>query len=157
MELEIERKFRVNGDFRQDVSGSSRIRQGYLSSHPERAVRIRIRDNRGFLTVKGPGNESSMSRFEWETEIPLKDAEELLELCEPGRIDKIRHLALVGGHQFEIDEFFGDNAGLIIAEIELTAENEAFEKPEWLGEELTSDMKYYNAALVRNPYKNWKK
>lgn len=152
---EIERKFLVDGDFMPDVSTSTNIVQGYLSSVPERTVRVRIRDDHGYLTIKGIGNASGASRFEWEQEIPLGDAEQLMALCEPGVIEKTRHLANVAGHEFEIDEFRGDNAGLIVAEIELQDEFEAFEKPEWLGVEVTGDTRYYNAELKKRPFTSW--
>ena len=155
MAQEIERKFLVKGDFKPFVEKSTRIVQGYLSSVPERTVRVRIKGDKGFLTIKGIGNESGASRFEWETEITKTDAENLLKICEPGVIDKIRHLVKAGKHTYEVDEFFGDNEGLIVAEVELSSEDEAFEKPEWLGEEVTGDPKYYNSMLMKNPYKNW--
>lgn len=154
--IEIERKFLVVSDaFLDEAFRKNRIVQGYLSSVPERTVRIRIKDEKGFLTIKGKGNESGMSRLEWEKEIPLNEAELLLSICENGVIDKIRHKVKIGNHIFEIDVFSGENAGLIIAEIELKSEKETFEKPDWLGEEVTNDEKYYNAYLSKNPYKNW--
>ena len=152
---EIERKFLINGDYRADVRSSVRIVQGYLNSDPNRAVRVRIRGGRGYLTVKGRGSESGMSRFEWEKEISADDAESLMELCEPGVIDKIRHHVYYGGHLFEIDEFMGDNAGLTVAEIELGSEDEFFERPQWLGTEVTGDSRFYNASLSRCPYTRW--
>ncbi len=152
---EIERKFLVKGDYKPFVNKSIRIIQGYLSSHPERSVRIRLKGEKAFLTVKGASNESGTSRFEWEIEIKKEDAEKLLNMCEPGKIDKTRHLVKAGKHVFEVDEFYGDNDGLTIAEIELSSEDEHFEKPDWLGEEVTGDEKYYNAMLSRNSFKNW--
>ncbi len=154
MGKEIERKFLVKGDFPKE--NGIRIVQGYLCSVPERTVRVRIKGDKGYLTVKGIGNESGASRFEWEIEIPKKDAEDLLKICEPGIIDKTRYRVKVGKHTFEIDEFYGDNEGLVIAEVELSDENEEFEKPEWLGEEVTGDVRYYNSMLMKNPYKNWR-
>jgi len=154
MGKEIERKFLVKGDFPKE--NGIRIVQGYLCSVPERTVRVRIKGDKGYLTVKGIGNESGASRFEWEIEIPKKDAEDLLKICEPGIIDKIRYRVKVGKHLFEIDEFHGDNEGLVLAEVELSDENEEFEKPEWLGEEVTGDVRYYNSMLMKNPYKNWR-
>ena len=151
---EIERKFLVAGDFRKEASGASRIIQGFLSSAPGRTVRVRIRGEQGFLTVKGPAQ--GLTRFEWEKEIPVAEARELMALCEPGIIDKTRHLVKAGKHTFEVDEFHGDNAGLVVAEVELGAPDEAFERPSWLGEEVTGDRRYYNASLSLNPYKNWK-
>ena len=158
MAQEIERKFLVNGDFRKDVFRSLRIVQGYLSSVPERIVRVKIKGEKGFITVKGACNTSGISRFEWEKEIEADEALSLLQLCEPGIIDKTRHLIknTDGTHLWEVDEFHGDNDGLIIAEIELRNENEPFDKPTWLGEEVTGDPRYYNAQLKENPYKNWK-
>ncbi len=157
MAKEIERKFLVkNDDFKGCIRQSQKIVQGYLSSVPERAVRVRIKGDKGFLTVKGIGNESGMSRFEWEKEISVEDAKDLLKICEPGIIDKTRFIVQHKGYVYEVDEFYGDNDGLIVAEIELESEDDIFEKPEWLGEEVTGDVKYYNAMLMKNPYKNWK-
>ena len=156
MAKEIERKFLVKGDFKSAAKKETRIIQGYLSSVPERTVRVRIKGDRGFITIKGIGNESGASRFEWEKEIPVEEVKELLKICEPGIIDKTRYLVDVGNHTFEVDEFYGDNEGLIVAEVELKDENEVFEKPDWLGEEVTGDKKYYNSMLMKNPYKNWK-
>ncbi len=155
MALEIERKFLVAGDFRPFAMKSTRITQGYLSSVPERTVRVRIMGEKGFITVKGIGSGSGASRFEWEKEIPLAEAQELLKICEPGVVDKTRHLVPAGEHTFEVDEFHGDNEGLVVAEIELSAEDEAFARPEWLGEEVTGDLRYYNSMLMRNPFRNW--
>jgi len=156
MAQEIERKFLVKGDFKPFVEKSVYIIQGYLSSAPERAVRIRISDGKGFITVKGVCSDSGVSRYEWEKEIPPEEAKELLELCEPiGVIEKIRNLIKVDPYIYEVDEFHGENEGLIIAEIELPSEDAAFTKPEWLGEEVTGDKRYYNSALVKMPYKKW--
>ena len=155
MSLEIERKFLVSGDFRPFVTESSRIVQGYLCSSSGKTVRIRIRGEKGFLTIKGPTLPGSCSRFEWEAEIPLKDAEELIGLCDSGVIDKVRHLVKAGDHVFEVDEFSGDNQGLIVAEVELSSEDEAFERPSWLGREVTGDRRYYNSCLLRNPFCSW--
>ena len=157
MAQEIERKFLVkNNSFKKDAFKSTRIVQGYLSSVPERTVRVRIKDDKGYLTVKGLGNESGASRFEWEIEIPKQDVENLLKICEPGIIDKTRYLVKNGDLTFEVDEFYGDNEELVVAEIELKSEDQAFEKPDWLGEEVTGDPHYYNSMLMKNPYKNWK-
>ena len=152
---EIERKFLIVGEFKHLAVKSIRITQAYLCSVPERTVRVRIKGDRGFITVKGVGSESGASRFEWEKEIPVAEAEELLKICEPGIIDKTRHLVPAGTHTFEIDEFHGDNEGLIIAEIELSSENEAFEKPPFLGAEVTGNAKYYNSMLLKNPHNKW--
>ena len=154
--IETERKFLVlNDSYKQQAYTQKRIAQGYLSSVPERTVRVRTKGDRGFLTIKGKSNESGTSRMEWEKEISVADAEQLLALCEKGAIDKIRHEVKVGSHIYEVDEFFGDNAGLTVAEIELADENEEFIKPEWLGEEVTGTERYYNAYLSRNPYNSW--
>ncbi|MDR1631766.1 MAG: CYTH domain-containing protein [Dysgonamonadaceae bacterium] len=155
MARETERKFLVSGNFKPFVSQSIRIIQGYLSFVPERTVRVRMEGEKGYITVKGIGSDSGISRFEWEKEIPLSEARELMKICEPGIIDKTRHLVPVGNHTFEVDEFYGENEGLTIAEIELTLEDEAFEKPFWLGREVTGDVKYYNSMLVKNPYIKW--
>lgn len=155
MAKEIERKFLVKGEFKSAASQATRITQGYLCSVPERTVRVRIKGEKGYITIKGIGSQSGASRYEWEKEIPVSEVQELLQLCEPGVIDKTRYLVPVGKHTFEVDEFYGENEGLIIAEVELSAEDEVFEKPEWLGEEVTGQMKYYNSMLMKNPYKNW--
>ena len=156
MAQEIERKFLVKGDYKPYVIKEAKIIQGFLSSVPERTVRVRITGDKGFLTIKGIGNASGVSRFEWEKEISEEDARSLLELCEPGIIDKTRFtVPEAGGLKFEVDEFYGDNEGLTVAEIELPAEDHPFEKPEWLGEEVTGDTRYYNAMLMKNPYKKW--
>lgn len=155
--LEIERKFLVTSDaFKSEASHKNHIAQGYLNSNPNRTVRVRVKGEIGFVTIKGKGNETGMSRFEWETEIALADAKNLLKLCESGAIDKIRYEVEIGSHTYEVDEFFGDNEGLVVAEIELNSEDETFEKPHWLGQEVTNDERYYNAYLSNNPYKNWK-
>lgn len=146
----------VNGDFKSDAFKATRITQGYLSSVPERTVRVRVKGDKGFITIKGIGNASGASRFEWEKEIPVEDVKALLEICESGVIDKTRYLVKAGEHTYEVDEFYGDNEGLTVAEVELSDENEAFDKPSWLGEEVTGDAKYYNSMLMKNPYKNWK-
>ena len=156
---EIEKKFLVAagvaGEFKNLATKSTRITQGYLSSVPERTVRVRIKGDKGFITIKGIGNDSGASRFEWEKEIPVSEVDELLKICEPGVIDKTRYLVEAGNHTFEVDEFYGDNEGLIVAEVELTSEDEAFEKPAFLGQEVTGDVKYYNSMLMKNPYKKW--
>lgn len=154
--IEIERKFLVlNTDFIALATAKNRIVQGYLNSNPERTVRVRIKGNKGFLTIKGKGNESGTTRLEWETEIPLDEAEKLISLCENGVIDKIRYEILSGKHTYEVDIFEGENAGLLMAEIELDSENEAFEKPSWLGQEITGDNRYYNAYLSNTPFRSW--
>lgn len=156
MANEIERKFLVKGDYKRFVTRETRIIQGYLSSVPERNVRIRIKGDKGFITIKGIGNKSGVSRFEWECEIPAREADELLKICEPGVIDKKRFIVPEQtGLIFEVDEFYSDNEGLTVAEIELPSEDHPFEKPGWLGEEVTGDIRYYNSMLIKNPYKNW--
>lgn len=153
---EIERKFLVASDaFKSDVLRQNHIAQGYLSSAPERTVRVRIKGEKGFLTIKGKSNETGLSRFEWEKEIPVAEAKELLLLCEKGVIEKTRYEIQVGQHLFEVDEFYGENAGLIIAEVELQSETEVFEHPSWLGEEVNNDKRYYNSYLSQHPYKSW--
>ncbi len=154
--LEIERKFLVNSEaFKPEAYRQTRIVQGFLNTHPERTVRVRIKGNRGFLTVKGISNKAGTTRTEWETEIKLLDAEALLLLCEPTIIDKTRYEVKVGIHIFEVDVFSGENEGLIVAEVELNSENEDFLMPLWLGKEVTGDVKYYNSQLSKNPFKNW--
>ena len=155
MALEIERKFLVVGEFRDQAYSHSRIRQGYISSGNGKTVRVRIRDDRGYLTIKGPSDQAGLARYEFETEISLSDAEDLMKLCEPGIIDKTRYLVRSGDHVFEVDEFYGDNEGLVMAEVELHSEDETFRKPAFIGPEVTGDRRYYNAHLRRNPYKLW--
>ncbi|MCE0556486.1 MULTISPECIES: CYTH domain-containing protein [Motilimonas] len=152
---EIERKFLVTGDYKNDAFKAQRITQGYLNSAPERCVRVRIKGEQGFLTIKGISDAAGLSRFEWEREIPVAEAQALLALCEPGVIDKTRYLVKAGLHTFEVDEFYGDNAGLVVAEVELTSVDEAFAKPSWLGEEVTGDKRYYNSQLMQQPYSLW--
>jgi CYTH domain-containing protein len=156
MSQEIERKFLVLNDLYKSAARSSfRIRQGYLSSNPERSVRVRIKGNSGFLTVKGGSDPTGISRYEWEKMIPVDEAEELLIICEPGVINKVRHEIKCGNHIFEVDEFLGDNLGLVVAEIELTSEDEKYQRPEWLGREVTGELKYYNSQLTRRPFNLW--
>ena len=155
MALEIEKKFLVTGDFMKESTKATRITQGYLSSVPERTVRVRIKGDKGYITIKGIGSASGASRFEWEKEIPVAEVEQLLAICEPGVIDKTRHLVISGKHTFEVDVFYGDNEGLVLAEVELSSEDEAFVKPAWLGQEVTGDARYYNSMLMKSPYKSW--
>ena len=145
----------LNDEFKKEAFKNERIIQGFLCSVPERTVRVRLLGTQGFLTVKGIGNESGTTRFEWEREISRHEAESLLEICEPGTIDKERYFVKVGEHIFEIDEFALDNKGLVMAEVELKTEEDSFEKPNWLGEEVTGQKKYYNSSLVKNPFRNW--
>ncbi len=153
---EIERKYLVVDDSFKELSHKqTRITQGYLSSVPERTVRVRVKGDKGFLTIKGIGSASGASRFEWEREISTEDAEALMEICEPGVIDKTRYLVDYGGLTFEVDEFYGDNQGLVVAEAELESEEQSVDKPAWVGEEVTGDAKYYNSMLMKNPYSKW--
>jgi len=153
---EIERKFLVNSeDYKTEAFNKSRIIQGFLNTDPDRTVRVRLKEHQGELTVKGATSEAGITRFEWETEISKSDAEALLDLCEKGVIDKVRYEVKVGNHIFEVDEFYGENNGLVVAEIELKYEGESFEKPRWLGKEVTSEIKYYNSQLSKKPYKTW--
>lgn len=156
MALEIERKFLVNGEFRSKAVESTRIVQGYICAAQGRAVRIRIRDNKAYITIKGSTGPTGFTRYEWEKEISVEDGEELLRLCEPSLIEKTRYIVKYGDHLFEVDEFSGENAGLIIAEIELKSEDEHFEKPLWLGKEVTGDPRYYNSYLSGHPYSRWR-
>ena len=155
MALEIERKFLVKGNYKEYAYAHEEIVQGYLSSVKERTVRVRIKGKKAYITIKGVSNESGITRFEWEKEISINDARELLKLCEPGIIDKIRYYIKSDKHTFEVDEFNGENQGLVMAEIELSSENEQFEKPDWLGEEVTGDLRYYNSSLTKLPYSKW--
>ena len=150
MATEIERKFLVlNTQFKNESYAQIQIKQGFLNTHKKRTVRIRITDKKGYITIKGKSNKSGTSRFEWEKEIPLQDATSLLQLCEKGVIEKTRYLIKVNKHTFEVDEFFGIHNGLIVAEVELTSENETFTKPKWIGKEVTGDKRYYNAVLSK--------
>jgi len=154
--IEIERKFLIKSDaYKDEAHQKFRIIQGFLNRDPLRTVRVRIKDDRGFLTVKGLSSNDGLSRFEWEKDISKKDAKALLEFCEEGVIDKIRYEIKVDDHIFEVDEFFGDNKGLIIAEVELETEDEAFLKPDWLGEEVTGNIKYYNSQISKRPFNTW--
>lgn len=158
MALEIERKFLVKSDaFKIEATTSTRIVQGFLNTHPERTVRIRIDGDFGYLTIKGKSNTTGTSRFEWEKEITPKEAEELIPLCEPKVLEKTRYKIPIGNHFFEVDEFHGENEGLVIAEIELKHEQEIFELPDWLGKEVTGEIKYYNSQLSKQPFNTWEK
>lgn len=156
MPLEIERKFLVVGEYKSLAASYSRIIQGYICSEKGRTVRIRLRDGRGFLTIKGPSLDGGLSRYEFEKEISREEALCLLKLCEKGLIDKNRWLVPVGNHTFEVDEFFGQNEGLTIAEVELSGVEEDFPRPAFLGEEVTGERKYYNSSLRKFPFKEWK-
>ncbi len=153
---EIERKFLVlSDDYKKQATAQFAIAQGYLNTHPDRTVRVRIKGNKAFLTIKGIGNQSGTTRFEWEKEIEVNEARELLALCEEGMIDKIRYEVPLDEFTYEVDEFKGDNEGLVIAEIELSDEHQKFPKPEWLGQEVTGKNEYYNAYLNKKPFKKW--
>jgi len=154
--IEIERKFLVKSEaFKKEAFKQTRISQGFLNTDKARTVRVRLKGVQGFITIKGASSESGLSRFEWEKEIPKQEAEALLELCEPSIIDKTRYEIKLGQHIYEVDEFYGDNSGLIVAEIELNTETETYIKPDWLGNEVTGDVKYYNSQLSKNPFKSW--
>ena len=155
--LEIERKFLVVGDFKSQAVSSTHIAQGYIASGNGRTVRVRIRGDKGYLTIKGPSNKEGLARFEWEREISLDEAKALMTICEPGIVEKTRWLVPSedGKHTWEIDVFEGDNKGLIMAEIELGSEDETFKKPDFIGKEVTGDRRFYNSHLRRYPYKLW--
>ncbi|MHA7844092.1 MAG: CYTH domain-containing protein [Winogradskyella sp.] len=156
MNVEIERKFLVTSDnFKKEADKNYKIKQGFLNSHEARTVRVRLKNDKGYLTVKGKSSDDGLARFEWETEITKQEAEQLLALCEDGIIDKIRYEVNFGNHTFEIDEFFGENDGLVIAEVELQSKNEDFNKPDWLAKEVTGDIRYYNSQLSKQPYNTW--
>ena len=154
--LEIERKFLVkNATYKKEAYDQKRIKQGYLNSDPSRTVRVRISGKQAFLTIKGAPDVQGTTRFEWEKDLKLEEARALLELCEPGYIDKTRYLVEVANKIYEVDEFYGTNEGLVVAEIELNAADETFVKPNWLGEEVTGDEKYYNSQLKKKPFSQW--
>lgn len=154
--LEIERKFLVNSfDYKLENPEKEHIIQGFLNTHPERTVRVRVKGDKAFLTVKGKSNEAGTTRFEWETEISVAEAKNLIDLCEPTILEKYRYLVSVGNHTFEVDEFLGENKGLVIAEIELSYEEEKFSKPNWLGKEVTGQIAYYNSQLAKKPFNQW--
>jgi CYTH domain-containing protein len=154
--IEIERKFLVTSNaFKDEAFKKTNITQGFLNTDKERTVRVRLKGDGGFITVKGKSTNDGLSRFEWEKEISITDAEALLKLCEKGIIDKIRYEVKVGKHIFEVDEFMGDNKGLIIAEVELNSENETLVKPKWLGQEVTGEIQYFNSQLSKKPFNTW--
>ena len=156
MAQEIERKFLVLDDsFKHEAFSKSHIVQGYICSERGRTVRVRIRDERAYLTIKGPSENGGLSRYEFEREIPLEDGQQMMQLCEPGIIDKTRWLVKSGKHTFEVDEFFGDNEGLVVAEVELAYEDEPYEKPHFIGKEVTGDRRYYNSCLCVKPFNKW--
>ena len=153
---EIERKFLVKGEFRDEVFQATEIKQGYLCRDKDMTVRVRIRGDKGYLTIKG--KRTGFSRFEWEKEIAVDESLALLSQTTSGIIEKTRHLVknTDGKHIWEVDVFHGDNEGLVMAEIELNDPNEPFDKPDWIGQEVTDDKRYYNSQLLKNPYKHWK-
>ncbi len=156
MAQEIERKFLVlNDSYKKESFSHSHIQQGYITSERGRTVRIRIRDDKGYITIKGPSLDGGLSRYEFEQEIPLEDARQLLTLCEPGIIDKTRWLVRSGNHIFEVDEFFGENAGLVMAEVELSAIDDSVVNPSFIGKEVTGDRRYYNSQLRQHPFTKW--
>lgn len=153
--IEIERKFLVKGEYKQLASSSYRIAQGYLCTEPGRTVRVRTKGDKGYLTIKGQRSASGLSRYEWEKEIPLTDALELLQLCQPSIIDKTRYEVIFEGQTYEVDEFYGANEGLTVAELELASEDATFSKPAWLGDEVTQDKRYTNSYLSIIPFSRW--
>lgn len=155
MAIEIERKFLVTGDYKSQAVSHSRIVQGYICSERGRTVRVRLRGDCGYLTIKGPSLNGGLSRYEFEKQITQDEALSLLRICEPGIVDKVRWLVPVGKHTFEVDEFLGDNAGLVVAEVELSSEDEDYERPDFIGKEVTGDRRYYNSNLRRHPYCDW--
>ena len=156
MAQEIERKFLVlNDSYKRESFSHSHIQQGYITSERGRTVRIRIRDEQAFITIKGPSLDGGLSRYEFEQEIPMEDARQLMKLCEPDIIDKTRWLVKSGSHTFEVDEFFGDNQGLVMAEVELRAIDDSVVIPPFIGKEVTGDRRYYNSQLRQHPYKDW--
>ncbi len=156
MGYEIERKFLVSGDYKPDAFHHYVVKQGYLSLSGTSVVRVRVKGENGYLTVKSAVGQGSISRHEWEYEIPLRDAEEMLLLCEGALIEKIRYLVKAGKQTFEVDEFHGANEGLQIAEVELENEDDPYEKPAWLGNEVTGNERYYNSYLSIHPYREWR-
>ena len=156
MSIEIERKFLVTDDsYKTMAYHSDRIAQGYICREGGNSARVRVRGDKGYLTIKGPSIDGGLSRFEWEQEIAVEEAWELLKLCHNAIIDKVRYLVKCGSHTFEVDEFLGENEGLVVAEVELSAVDEDFEKPSFLGDEVTGERRYYNSSLTRFPYKCW--
>lgn len=154
MGVEIERKFLLVGDAWRTLGEPVLLRQGYLSSNPDRTVRVRIEGGQGTMTIKG--RSVGATRAEWEYPIPLQDANDLLDrLCEQPLIEKTRRRIAIGRHTWEVDEFLGANQGLVVAEIELDSEDQQFDKPDWVGQEVTDDRRYFNSSLIRHPYSNW--
>ncbi|MCD8202217.1 MAG: CYTH domain-containing protein [Prevotella sp.] len=157
--LEIERKFLVHKKdepYKAVSYASSRICQGYICDGKYPTVRVRIRDDKGYITIKGKSNKSGLSRYEFEKEISLEEAQQLMKLCKPELIDKTRYLIRCGSHVFEVDEFYGSNAGLVMAEVELQYEDEPYDKPDFIGEEVTGDKRFNNSSLRKNPFSAWR-
>lgn len=156
MAIEIERKFLVTDDsYKALAYHSDRIAQGYICREGGNSARVRVRGDKGYITIKGPSRDGGLSRYEWEKEIPVQEAWELMRLCNGATIDKTRYLVRCGAHTFEIDEFYGDNEGLVVAEVELSDADELFEKPGFIGKEVTGEKRYYNSSLTRLPFKYW--
>ena len=160
MMMEIERKFLLAEHvdelyIRKLAIQSQRIQQAYLNSNPDRTVRVRRKGEHAFLTVKGRSSSDGLSRYEWEKPISLEEAEELFRLCEPGLIDKMRYVVPLGQQRFEVDVFYANNQGLILAELELSHISESIERPSWLGSDVTGDARYYNSQLMKKPYSQW--
>jgi len=156
MSIEIERKFlAVNSDYKKLSYDQKYIKQGFLNSNKNRVVRVRISEDQAFLTIKGVSSKDGTSRFEWEKEISVEEAQDLMKLCEEGIIEKKRYYHKFGNHLFEIDEFLGNNSNLVVVEVEVRHKGEEFQTPSYLGIEVTGDKKYYNAYLSKHPFKNW--
>ena len=155
MSTEIERKFLVKGEYRSLAQSKSRIVQGYLYADARKTIRIRIRGDKAYVTIKGPSADNGLSRFEWETEISIADAEEMMSLYEPGLIDKERYLIPYEGHLFEVDEFHGENEGLVVAEVEMKSPTEEVVLPSFIGAEVTGEKRYYNSHLRKKPFTQW--
>jgi len=155
MPLEIERKFLVKGEYKHLATMNYKIAQGYLSTASGRTVRVRIKGDEGYLTIKGKRSESGLSRYEWEKEITVDEARELLTLCKPSIIDKTRYEVIFEGQTYEVDEFYGENEGLTVAELEMESEDTIYSKPDWLGEEVTQQKCYNNSFLSKLPFTKW--
>tara|TARA_B100001057_G_C22489473_1_gene809670 strand:- start:117 stop:584 length:468 start_codon:yes stop_codon:yes gene_type:complete len=154
--IEIERKFLVRSKrYKKNSLSKHYVKQGYLNTDPSRCVRVRIIDEKAFITIKGISSTDGLSRFEWEKEICKKEADDIIKLCSADTIEKIRHVFEFEGNKFEIDEFQNKNNGLVIAEIELKSKNQLFKKPEWIGKEVTGIKKYYNSQLAQKPFSKW--
>mgnify|MGYP000852637776 CR=1 FL=1 len=155
MAQEIERKFLVRGEYKSKAIKVMHLQQGYIINGLV-SFRVRILEDKGYITIKGPSDDLGLSRYEWEKEIPVSKALVLFDLCGAHTINKHRYLVPIGNHIFEVDEFHDENEGLVVAEIELSSEEELFDSPSFLGKEVTGDVKYYNASLITYPYIQWK-